>query len=447
MLQKSVITVLIGFLIVSVISISGAATSADQSSVDNCIQHGEQDAFNVPGRGETVVTVNRSSNASIVRYTFQGHSGDPQFSVHIPRGVTVVNSSEFDVSEQQARRDYNADQPWIEVTLGSVAENISYTTAQSNIVVPALEGENVDLFYDPQPTGFAGSQYVLLGEYSTAMAQEGCQHVRVVVPESVDLPRNPSRYAETVATAGKSLSIGPKYRVVTAFVAPSKMGDRNGFTPPRSLDENVGAAEYYVGPTAEIGTIRNTWVHEYVHTRQTSLYPRWMSEGSAVYFTTQVSLENGWITPRQYDRFFADKARANGTPDTPNLKNPEYIHGAFFFMQMEDDLEGTNTSVEEIYRELNAEGYDGDSSMYVWDFEDEVNSTTNTSVTYADPMLEPVPVSYMVLPEWWPHILRQNEIILPLVVSMIGVSIGSIIREPLSEVFRFIKKNWTLSVY
>jgi len=432
---------------VSVISIPGAATTADQPTVNSCIQHGEQDAFSVPQRGETVVTVNRSSNISIVRYTFQGHSGDPQFSVHIPRGLTVVNSSEFDISDQQARRDYNADQPWIEVALGSVAENISYTTAQSNIVVPALEGEKVDLFYDPQPAGFAGSQYVLLGEYSTAMAQEGCQHVRVVVPESVDLPRNPSRYAETVATAGKSLSIGPKYRVVTAFVAPSKMGNRNGFAPPRSYDEDVGAAEYYVGPTAEIGTVRNTWVHEYVHTRQTSLYPRWMSEGSAVYFTAQISLENGWITPRQYDRHFAKEARANGTPDTPNLKNQEYIHGAFFFMQMEGDLEGTNRSVEEIYRGLNAEGYDSDSSMYVWDFEDEINSTTNTSVTYANPMLEPVTISYILLPEWWPHFLRQNDILLPFLVSMTGVMILSIIVDPLNKVLMFVKESSKLSLF
>jgi len=445
--RKLLPSLLIGLLLVSIIPFPGAATSGSQSSVDYCIRHGEEDAFSVPQGGETVVTVNRTSNASVVRYTFQGYSSDPQYLVHLPRGLTVVNSSGFDILDREATRNYNADRPWIEVTLGNVVDNVSYTTAQSNIVVPALEGENVDLYYDPQPTGFAGSQYVLLGEYSTAMAQEGCQHVRVVVPESVDLDRKPIRYAETVTTAGNSLSIGPKYRVVTAFVAPSEMGNRNGFTPPRSHDEAVGAAEFYIGPTAKIETPRNTWIHEYVHTRQTSYYPRWMSEGSAVYFTAQISLENGWITPRQYDRYFAKEARANGTPDTPNLKNPEYIHGAFFFMQMEDDLEGANTSVEGIYRELNAKGYDSDSSMHVWDFEEEINSTKNTSVTYADPMLEPVAVSYIVLPEWWPHFFRQNDIILPFFVSLTGVMILSIIIDPLRKLLRFVKVSWGLSLY
>jgi len=399
---------------------SVATADSPQPAIQNCIQHDRHDAYQAAG-DDVVVSVAQTDNSSVVRYTFIGTSGEPQFSVSTPRGLTITNASGFEINNGNTERNYNADRPWIEVSLGSPYPNISYTASEHNTVVPTVDSQDVELFHQPTPTGYAGAEYVLLGDYELATAKKGCQRIRIVVPDSVSLSRSPEAYAEAIATAGSELSIGPKYRVVTGFVAPADTGGRNGMVPRRG-NENRAAADFYISPQAKLTNPQNTWIHEYIHTRQTTPRQRWVSEGAATYFTAQYSVDAGWITPRERDRFFAQRATPNGTPDAANIKYPEYIRGAFFMMEVTEDVEGTNATIEDVYRAVNTgpESYRQPESVDTEDFERVVESKTNRSVSYSDPMEEPVRVSYMVIPDWWPEPLKEQPVIEIVVTVLFG---------------------------
>lgn len=220
---------------------SAAATDSSHPDIQQCVQHERHDAYQTAG-DSVVVSVEQTATDSVVRYTFSGTSGDPQFTVSPPRGVTITNASGFEITNGNAEREYNADQPWIEASLGSPYSNITYTASDQHAVVPTIGSREVSLFHQPAPTGYAGAEYVLLGDYEIGTAKEGCQRIRVVVPDSVSLPRSPDAYAEALATAGSDLSIGPKYRVVTGFVAPKDTGQRNGMIP-KWFDDVVVCAE------------------------------------------------------------------------------------------------------------------------------------------------------------------------------------------------------------
>ena len=410
-----------------------AAADSPQPDIQNCIQHERHDAYQTAS-DDVIVSVGQTDNNSIVRYTFIGTSGEPQFSVSTPRGLIITNASGFEIDNKNVERNYNADRPWIEVSLGSPYANISYTASEHHVVVPTIDSRDVELFHQPVSTGYAGAEYILLGDYELATAKEGCQRIRIVVPDSVSLSRSPDAYAEAIATAGSELSIGPKYRVVTGFVAPTDTGKRNGLTP-NPIQDDQPAADFYISPRAKLTNPQNTWVHEYIHTRQTTLRQRWVAEGSATYFTAQYSVEKGWISARERDRYFAKRAAPNGTPDMANIRAPEYIRGAFFMMEVAEDVEKTNTSIEDVYRAVNTgtNSYRQPKRVGTDDFERAVESETNQSVSYSNPMVEPVKISYMVIPDWWPESLKEGAWIQLIIVSLFVGTVMYSIRDGLND--------------
>jgi hypothetical protein len=421
--RKIVLLAFATLLIISSSAVGATAAITDResaASVDNCKSHEEIDALRVPEDGDPVVSINQTDNISVARYTFEGTGGKPQFEFTLPNGVSVTNSSGFQINDNGVERKYNAEKPWIELALGEVYKNISYAVSEQSIVVPTFESstDGVNLFFDPQPTGYAGSHFALIGDYRVGLAKSGCQRIQVISPTNADLSRSPQAYADAIAAAGNKLDIGSKYRVVTAFVAPSDTGKRNGFTAKRHENERP-SAEFYISPQSTLTNPTNTWVHEYVHTRQQTLSPRWMSEGSATYFTGQISISEGWITSRQYDRYLAKRAESDGTPDASKIRYPAYIRGAFFFTQLEADLENTNSTVQEVFQELNTErvGYGLPDSIGVEDFERVVESETNLSVNYVNPMFEPVTVVYENQENSGLHMVRETNIV-PWIVGL-----------------------------
>jgi len=358
---------------------------------------------------EPIVTIQRTNNQSVIRYVFNGTGGKPMFSISLPEGVQITHSSGFSVSGSSVEREYNAETPWLEVELESPHGNLTYATSDENVVVPVFHSDDVDLFFQPNTTGYVGAQFALLGDYNVETAHAGCQRVQVVTPENADLHKNSDQYADAIATAGGKLAIGHRYRLVTAFVAPRDTGKRNGFTPERH-DENGPAAEFYISPDSRLTTTKNTWIHEYIHTRQSVLYPQWMSEGAATYFAAHLSIAQGWISPRQYDRYLARNAAPNGAPMPTSTQDSEYIRGTFFFTQVEDDLHDDIAAVEGIYRRLNTRAMKdrGMDRIEASDFETAVESETNQSVQYSNPMYDSISVSYRSGPEGLPHLLRVH---------------------------------------
>jgi hypothetical protein len=85
-------------LLLTVVTLSNpvVAQSGD-TSAKSCIQHEQQDTFDVPTDEDVVVSINQTQNDSVVRYTFIGYYGDPEYTATLPTGVTVTDSEGFDI--------------------------------------------------------------------------------------------------------------------------------------------------------------------------------------------------------------------------------------------------------------------------------------------------------------------------------------------------------------
>lgn len=405
--RKIIVAVLcLVFLGSSLIGPGQSAVSPDSdATVTSCIQHERQDAYRVPDDTDPIVTIHRTSNDSVIRYVFNGTGGDGTFGLTLPEGTRVTNTSGFSVEGDSAEREYNSQNPWIEIVLGSPQKGVEYSTTEQTVVVPLPQSDDVDLFFKPDTVGYVGAHFALLGEYNVGTAHTGCQRIHVVVPSNTNLKRA-DHYAQAIADAGSRLDIGHRYRLVTAFVAPVDTGNRNGFNPRRFDEKREPSAEFYISPQSQLTNPKNTWIHEYIHTRQATSHPEWVVEGSATYFAAQLSVGQGWISPRQYDRFFAKRAIPNGSPQPLQEGMAPYIHGAFFFSQLDEDLRDSDVSAEDIYRQLNQQAMSGRGSgnFGASEIEAVVESKIHESVNYSNPMSDPVPIVYLGWPErsWSP---------------------------------------------
>lgn len=346
--------------------IATPVTATDHEiSAEDCIQHerhGERTAINGDG---PVVSISRAVNDTTVRYSFSGTTSELAFS--LPEGANVTNSSGFDVDGDDVERRYNGKNPTITVHYSGPAKGVSAVGTEEHFVFLLPQSDSTTLQFRTNQTAYIGGRFALLGPYEVATAEAGCQQIQVVAPtdSGVDL----DRYARVLAEASRDLEIGPRYVVVTAFVAAGDIGPRNGYTPKVSDDGSHGASEFLISPGSEIESPQNTLVHEYVHTRQANLEPDWVAEGSAMFFTIQLSVENGWISTLEADAYYAGKANEQRyLADSVREENIPYVRGAFFFDSLSEELVGTNTTTEEVYSQINLKGYreslDGDSPAH-----------------------------------------------------------------------------------
>lgn len=355
-------------LLVSVLAPAATPVAATdhQVSADDCIQHerhGERTAIDGSG---PVVTLSRTANDTVVHYSFNETNSGLVFS--LPEGSQVINSSGFQIAGDYVEREYNAEDPKLTVQYTGPLENISYPATEDHFVFPLPYSESTTLQFRTNETAYIGARFALLGEYEIATAEAGCQQIQIVKPTGVSVDAD--RYAQVLAEASHDLDIGPRYKVVTAFVAPQDTGKRDGYAPKAIGEGTHVAAEFLVSPGSKIESPRNTLVHEYVHTRQATIRPKWVSEGLATYFTIVLGVENDWISGWEADAFYAADAAGNRTvaADVDELMVP-YVRGAFFFDSLSKELEGTNASVETVYREINVANYrqslGGRSGAYV----------------------------------------------------------------------------------
>lgn len=159
-----------------------------------------------------------------------------------------------------------------------------YASTENWALVPKpLHGGNVTL--DLAQEGYMGDNMIYFGNYSVESSRGGCQNIDVVVSEAATPRFDPGKVATDLANASTQLDTGPKYSEVQVFILPS--------------DGPAGAAhsrDMWVSDKAYTG-IDTLWLHEYVHTRQnydTNEETEWFSEGSAVYYSSELSRQEGY---------------------------------------------------------------------------------------------------------------------------------------------------------
>ena len=187
--------------------------------------------------------------------------------------------------------------------------------------------------------GIASTHIAYLGLYEEHTGAAAGQEFRLVVPEAADLREDPEDIIETLESASERLAIGERDSGVFVVAAPT--GEHRW--APAGLQRGDGG-DMWVRDAEPLGTNRDTWVHEYVHTRQQytlTAETRWTIEGMADYYAALLSYESGAIA---YDAFrdrleegaadeYADVRLAD--PATWEVTDADYDRGMLVFAHLD----------------------------------------------------------------------------------------------------------------
>ncbi len=187
--------------------------------------------------------------------------------------------------------------------------------------------------------GVASSHMAYLGpdeEYTGAAAGE---EFRLVVPEAADLREDPEEVIETLERASERLSVGERESDVFVVAAPTAEHTWG----PAGLQRG-DRGDMWVRDVEPLGATRDTWVHEYVHTRQQyapTAETRWTIEGLADYYAALLSYESGSITYEAFrdrleegtDEEYADVRLAD--PETWDGTDADYDRGMLVFAHLD----------------------------------------------------------------------------------------------------------------
>lgn len=198
--------------------------------------------------------------------------------------------------------------------------------------------------------GVAGSHMAYLGAYTEYTGAAEGQEFRLIVPDAANLEEDPAAIVEALEAAAHRLSIGEPTPQVLAFAAPTA----DHTWAPAGLQRG-DAGDMWVRDVERLGTNRDTWVHEYVHTRQryahsedshtgTTAGTRWTYEGMAEYYAALLPYEAGDITYREFrdkleegtGREYDDVRLAD--PDTWADNDANYDRGALVFAYLDQRL-------------------------------------------------------------------------------------------------------------
>lgn len=264
------------------------------------------------------------------------------------QGVTIENKNKPQVA-------LTSENFSLTYTTTSPMNGISYTHDTNWIFAPTPDFGGVDVALTPKNNGFIGQNLLYLGNYSMHSTQVGCHNISVIKPEDAEF--DVEKRLRMLTAAARTLEVGHAYTSVYMFASPEDPGDRHGIVVEY---EN----EVFLYGAAPIDKAKNTWLHEYIHTRQAAYLAEgenfaWFAEGSANYYAARLSLDFGLITPQQYD----DKldSWASYTADIPlrDAKHEDvaYRHGAVVLAELDAQLsERGYVTLLDIFAELNS-GY------------------------------------------------------------------------------------------
>lgn len=140
--------------------------------------------------------------------------------------------------------------------------------------------------------GAVGDAVAFLGEHRQVTRTANGQQFRLIIPTQANLTESPSHILDSLAAASGTLQVGDRDDRVFAVAAPT----RSIRWAVRGLQ--TGDSDMWVRDIERLDAAGNTWIHEYVHTRQdyaASSDARWFTEGSATYYAALLTLDQGRI--------------------------------------------------------------------------------------------------------------------------------------------------------
>jgi hypothetical protein len=144
--------------------------------------------------------------------------------------------------------------------------------------------------------GVAGSGLAFLGAHTVEQRRANGQQFRLVLPEAAEPAANTSAVFDSLTAASEALRVGDRDPRVLAILAPESVA-----WGVEGLQR--GDSDFYVTGSETVSTPGNTWVHEYVHTRQRfnlTDRTRWLTEATAQYYAAKLTLDQDRV---EFDRF------------------------------------------------------------------------------------------------------------------------------------------------
>lgn len=249
-----------------------------------------------PERGEVDVT----TRVSIP-------TGTTSMEIEIPDGTDVYETDGFtQVDENRYEWTRSTQTPSLQYTYGV---NVTVDRGQGERFLYADTGEwaifrtpSASLRYSGverdvvrsstvEGSGAAGPHISYLGPHEEVTEEAADQRFRFIIPEEAEMRETPSDVVETFEYAAERLDIGPRDPDVFVVVAPTSV-------EWAATGVQRGDADMWVRDVEALDSAANTWVHEYVHTRQEYEWTdetEWTLEGMADYYAALLTYERGDI--------------------------------------------------------------------------------------------------------------------------------------------------------
>ncbi len=208
--------------------------------------------------------------------------------------------------------------------------------------------------------GFAGPSIVYLGEFEASTTNATAQRIRLVRPTTADLADEPDRVLRVLSVAADQLRVGARDEVVNAFAGPRPL--RHGGTAALGTGDGQ---DFWVSAGSDAGVPPNTWIHEYVHTRQSFVLGQemtWFREASASYYAAVLSVRVPPTRPGEFDRFRARLGTERGANATLSDRSSwsttyvPYAKGARVLAALDGRIRastGGNRTLQSVFRRLN----------------------------------------------------------------------------------------------
>ena len=247
----------------------------------------------------------------------------------------------------------------------------------------AASGDRINATVDLEGSGFVSDRALYLGGYAEHTADGGGQRLRLIVPHSATVPAGPDRIVRSLASASERLRIGGKDPEVLVFAAPDPLrmptirGWVRGYAYP-------GSGEVVVNDGMPLDAPRNTWLHEYVHTRQAFVPgPRmaWFVEASAEYYGQLLTYEQGRISATELHRSLRWQGLRTLTLSNASTwgRRPPYYKGSSVLYALDSEIRAEtdgNATLLAVFRRLNARS----GPITLADFKAAVEAVSGTSM-------------------------------------------------------------------
>lgn len=196
-----------------------------------------------------------------------------------------------------------------------------------------------------------------LGDHETYQASVHGQRIRLIVPDAATLTAAPDVILGSLLAMASALEVGHRDEDVVAIAAP-------GGPVERSVGgRQSGESGFWVKDDAALETGNNSWLHEYVHTRQgftTAPDTQWLVEGTADFYAALYAWRQGHLAFDGFYETITDASDSTGVLADPDrwesrftpYRNGRRVIGALD-AKIRADTDGAS-SFTDVFRELNA---------------------------------------------------------------------------------------------